>query len=70
MFKRFTEHPKNNNMTYFQHFCFSCNLGFQFSIASIYAYIHAVFPFLHETSSQDYAATILNAIDEKKIHKV
>ena len=70
MFKRFTEHPKNNNMTYFQHFCFSCNLGFQFTIASIYAYIHAVFPFLHETSSQDYAATILNAIDEKKIHKV
>lgn len=70
MFKRFTEHPKNNNMTYFQHFCFSCNLGFQFSIASIYAYIHAVFPFLNETSSQDYAATVLNAIDEKKIHKV
>tara|TARA_B100001287_G_scaffold276859_1_gene290229 strand:+ start:13335 stop:13547 length:213 start_codon:yes stop_codon:yes gene_type:complete len=70
MFKRFTEHPKNNNMTYFQHFCFSCNLGFQFSIASIYAYIHAAFPFLYETSSQDYAATILNAIDEKKIHKV
>lgn len=70
MFKRFTEHPKNNNMTYFQHFCFSCNLGFQFSIASIYAYIHAVFPFLYETSSQDYAATVLNTIDEKKIHKV
>ena len=70
MFKHFTEHPKNNNMTYFQHLCFSCSLGFQFSIASIYAYIHAVFPFLHETSSQDYAATVLNAIDEKKIHKV
>jgi hypothetical protein len=65
MIQYFTEHPNLHNMTYIEHFCFSSYLGFQFLIAAIYAFIHAIFPFLFETTSTDYANLITNIIDQK-----
>jgi hypothetical protein len=65
MIQYFTEHPNLHNMTYIEHLCFSSYLGIQFSIAAICAVIHAIFPFLFETTSTDYAHLITNIIDQK-----
>ena len=62
----FTKHPRENNMSYFKHFCFSCNLGIQFSFAALYAFIHACFPFICETTSYDYSKFIHELIERKK----
>lgn len=64
--KLFIEHPKQNNMTYLEHFLHSSNLSFKFFCASCKACIHSIFPFLYETSSTDYVK-ILNEILNKKI---
>ena len=49
----FFEHPRKNNMTYLQHFCFSANLSFLFFAAGFQALLHSIFPCLVQTSSTD-----------------
>jgi len=49
----FFKHPRENNMTYLQHFCFSANLSFLFLTAGIQALIHSIFPCIFQTSSTD-----------------
>lgn len=49
----FFEHPRENNMTYLQHFFFSANLSFVFLNAGVQAMIHSIFPCMFETSSSD-----------------
>ena len=49
----FFKHPNENGLTYLQHFFVSFVLAKTFMIASIFALIHAVFPFMYETSSTD-----------------
>ena len=68
----FLNHPKKHKMTYCQHMRFSFSLGFQFSLASIYAYLHGCFPCCCKTSSSDYAESITNLIENSKYidHKV
>ena len=56
--KVFCEHPRNVNMNYFQHGCFSCVLSYNFFCASLQACFHSVFPILFETSSSDYSYQI------------
>lgn len=65
MIQYFIEHPNLHNMTYIEHLLFSSYLGIQFSIAATSAFIHAIFPFLFETTSTDYANLITNIIDQK-----
>jgi|TARA_Y100000389_G_C17468254_1_gene527744 hypothetical protein len=65
MIQYFTEHPNLHNMTYIEHLLFSSYLGIQFLIAATCAFIHAIFPFLFETTSTDYANLITNIIDQK-----
>jgi hypothetical protein len=46
-----TSHPNKNGMTYFKHLFFSLKFSFILFIASIKALIHALCPFLFETST-------------------
>lgn len=53
IFNLLLKHPNENGLTYLQHFCISFIIAKTFIIASIFALIHAVFPFIFETSSTD-----------------
>lgn len=49
----FFKHPRENNITYLQHFCFSANLSLLFLTAGIQALIHSIFPCVFQTSITD-----------------
>lgn len=49
----FLKHPRENEVTYFQHFIISLNISISFFMASIKALIHSFIPALFETSSTD-----------------
>ena len=53
MYNPFTKHPKEVNETYFEHMC--CAFKFHFTLLklSTAALIHAIFPFLCETTASD-----------------
>jgi len=51
--KLFLAHPRENNLTYLQHMIISLNLCQSFAIASLQAFIHALFPFVFQTASTD-----------------
>ena len=53
LYDYFLKHPHENNLTYFQHLIFSTQLSIYFMSHSFKAFIHAVMPFLFETSSSD-----------------
>jgi len=65
-FSSFIKHPRENNMSYCQHFCFSSHLGTQFSFAALYAFIHSCFPCVCQTSSYDYSKMIYEFLERKK----
>ena len=58
----FTEHPKSVDETYFEHMCcafkFHCTL-LKLSFAAI---VHAIFPFLCETTASDGIKKLNNII--------
>ena len=47
------QHPKNVCLTYWQHMKFSLYLSYKFFIASIVAFIHAIYPDIFITNSSD-----------------
>ena len=46
----FLKHPNKAGMSYFEHLMLSMRFAFMLFIASIQAFIHALCPFLFETS--------------------
>lgn len=64
----FLKHPRENNMTYFQHMCFSFSIGTYFCVACNQAYIHGCFPCCFETSSSDCSIYIQSMIQKRNIH--
>lgn len=60
-----TRHPNENGMTYFQHLFFSLKFFFFLLIASIKALIHAFFPFLFKTSTNDVIKQINKCMKEQ-----
>lgn len=53
MFQKFTEHPTNVCLTYFQHWKFAMEMSGKLFIGSGQALVHAFFPFLFITSTSD-----------------
>ena len=53
LFCRFTDHPKNVCMSYFQHFLFSFKLSIYFLKKSIQAFVHSIYPNFYITSSSN-----------------
>ena len=64
IFNLLLKHPNENGLTYLQHFCISFIIAKTFIIASIFALIHAVFPFIFETSSTDTLKYLNNFIEK------
>lgn len=57
----FTAHPATVNETYFGHMRFALTFAFWLAVAAMAALVHAVLPFLCETT----ASTILNRLTAK-----
>ena len=56
----FLKHPNKAGMSYFEHLMLSMRFAFMLFIASIQAFIHALCPFLFETSTSDVIKKIDN----------
>jgi len=67
LYDYFLKHPRENNLTYFQHLIFSTQLGIYFMGHSFKSFIHAFMPFLFETSS----SSVIKELDHlfKIMHK-
>ncbi len=68
-FKLFNTHPNKSGMSYFRHMLLSLKFSIMLFIASIKAFLHALFPFMFETSTSDVVAKInkkLNSHCKKK----
>ena len=50
-------HPTQVCMTYYEHFCFSMEVAYIFSLGSFKAIIHAFYPDMYVTSTTD---TVMN----------
>ena len=60
----FFKHPKENNMTFCEHFHFSSILSCLFCCASTHACIHSFVPYLFQTSSTYYNEIITEKIEK------
>ena len=56
--KIFTQHPKSNGETYFEHFICASMYGVRMVFAGFAAIIHSIFPFLFQTTASDLAKEI------------
>jgi len=68
-FNLFNNHPNKSGMSYFRHMLLSLKFSIMLFIASIKAFLHALFPFMFETSTSDVVAKInkkLNSHCKKK----
>ena len=61
----FTEHPKSMNETYLQHLLCASTYGVRMVFVGVAAIIHAIFPFLFETTTSDLAKEIVSNVDER-----
>ena len=57
---KFTEHPKENGMSYLTHFRFAFLLSARFVMAGLWVFVHAMFPFWRQSDASE-AAKQLNA---------
>ena len=66
MYNPFTKHPKEVNETYFEHMC--CAFKFHFTLLklSTAALIHAIFPFLCETTASDGIKELNDCMQERR----
>jgi len=62
----FFKHPKENKMSYMQHFVGSFYMGTYLFICSCKAIIHAFIPYFFETSTTDCVKSLDNYL--KSIH--
>jgi hypothetical protein len=64
----FLQHPRENNMTYWQHACRSWCLAFTFACLTGKALVHGLVPCFWQTSSKDAIFTNLPKLyDETEI---
>ena len=67
MLKLFTDHPESVGMTYYEHMLGSLHYSYLFFVGSIKAGIHAVLPFLYETSTTDLVQSVKCHLDASRI---
>ena len=56
----FLKHPKENNMTYFQHFQRAIKMSSKMFIGFIALFIHAFFPYFFEKTGTDTIKSLYN----------
>lgn len=65
MLKLFTEHPASVNQTYWAHLLFAVSFGFSMVKGGCACLIHAVFPFLFQTTGSQAAFKAVEKYLEK-----
>lgn len=61
----FTCHPKENNLTYSQHFCRAVRLSMKMGYSSVVLMIHSVFPFLFKETATTIAVGVCKELINK-----
>lgn len=69
MLKLFTEHPESLGMTYYEHMVGSLHYSYLFLVGSIKAGIHAILPFLYETSTTELVQSVRTHLDASRIKR-
>jgi hypothetical protein len=64
--RKWVDHLKHNNMTYYQHFKFAVLHGLLCFIAGIYLVIHAIFPCWFQTAGSDLVGLMANVFKKRK----
>ncbi|WP_429912227.1 DUF6356 family protein [Glycocaulis sp.] len=62
----FTSHPAEGGETYFQHLKFASAVGFQLLLAGLAALVHAVFPFVFQTTASRLLTGIHHRVEAKR----
>ena len=62
----FTKHPKSVNETYLEHMMCALKFAFKLEMLAFAAIIHAVFPFLCETTASDGIKNLNDCMQERK----
>ncbi len=65
MFKKFTEHPKENGETYFQHMAASWKIIHTLKVIELKCFVHSVFPFLFVDALSDKIECLENLVERK-----
>jgi len=66
LFKLFSDHPKSINESYLRHMTAAGYYGFKMIFAGFACIVHAVFPFIFESSASDCAKEINEAVEKRK----
>lgn len=62
----FLDHPQSVCLTYYDHFKLSMKFSYKFGIASLKAFIHAIFPFMFIKSTTQIVSDIENQLKTNK----
>lgn len=65
MLKLFTKHPNSVNETYWSHLLFALSFGFSMVKGGVACLIHAIFPFLFQTTGSQTAFSAVEKYLEK-----
>ena len=57
-------HWKDNGMTFMQHFGFAIDVGLRLILAGACCIIHAVLPFMFQTTASDCVKSLYNKFEE------
>ena len=66
MYNPFTKHPKEVNVTYFEHMWCAIKFSFKLECLACCAFIHAIFPFLCETTASDGVKKLNDCMKKRK----
>jgi|TARA_B110000967_G_scaffold107982_1_gene110671 hypothetical protein len=65
IYKLFTDHPKSQGESYFQHMVCAATYGFKMILSGIAVIIHSIFPFIFKTTASDCAKEINLEIEQR-----
>lgn len=57
-------HWEDNGMTFLQHFIFALDVGLRLTLAGLCCMIHAVFPFMFQTTASDCVKNLAEKFKE------
>lgn len=62
----FTKHPHSVNETYVEHMKIALKYGIKMVLGGIACMIHAIFPFLFETTATSVAQEVVDHVEQRK----
>ena len=64
-FEKFIQHPKEVNMTYFEHLVFALKLAFRLIVMGICSIIHSFLPFLFTKYTSTHIRDLNNLFNQR-----